>query len=109
MTVTLCTREDFEPENVLALNPNDQTEETAQFVVLSVLEFFKSFLDTRPYVEVFDVMSARAHNILVRQGATTVGDVKRMLIRATSNQGVPNAGATVRKEWADLIRRAAHV
>ena len=100
--ILLCTREDL-TEQVVPLNTSYMDEDECQRVTTVVHKFFKSFLDTTPWQEV-GVMSMRAENILRRNHAVTIGDVRRLLTQALSNQGVFGAGKMVRDEWAGLLR-----
>lgn len=100
MNLILCTRADGD-QSILPLE--DQSEESSQTIVVQVLKFFKQFLDTRPWRELGE-MSMRAENILRRNHAETVADVKRLLVQSQSNQGVPGVGALVREEWRTLLR-----
>jgi hypothetical protein len=102
MSILLCTREDL-TENVVPLNVTYMDEAECQPIVTLVHKFFKSFLDTTPYQEA-GVLSVRAENVLRRYHAQTLGDVRRLLVQALSNQGVFGAGRMVQEEWAGLLR-----
>lgn len=105
MNMVLCMREELDG-NIASLNNEHLDEEACQDVVVAVLRFFQSFIDTRPY-HGEGWLSMRAENVLRRNAATTIGDVRRLLTQACSNQGVLGAGALVRQEWATLLRTAA--
>lgn len=100
--IVLCTREDL-TETIVPLNTSYMDEDECQTVVTVVHKFFKSFLDTTPWPEA-GRMSMRAENVLRRHHVVTVGDVRRLLTQALSNQGVFGAGKMVRDEWARLLR-----
>lgn len=102
MSVVLCTRADLDG-NIVPLNTAFLDEEECQTIVMAVRQFFASFLDTTPYQEA-GVLSSRAENVLKRHHAHTLGDVRRLLVRAQSNQGVFGAGKMVRDEWEQLLR-----
>jgi hypothetical protein len=104
MTTILCTREDLDDADVIVpVNVGLMDEDECQNVVLSVRNFFASFLDLRPYRDV-GVISVRAENVLRRNHAKTIADVRRLYVQATSSQGVFGAGRMVRDEWASLLR-----
>jgi hypothetical protein len=101
MLTKLFAREDsYTPVDVDRL-----TEDQCQDVVASVRQFFREFLDTRPWCE-FGDLSFRAKTLLTKQQARTLGDVKRCLMQAMSNQGMPGAGRCVQYEWKRLINEA---
>ena len=102
MAIVLCTREDLD-ETLVPINVSFLDEDECQSIVTCVHTFFKSFLDTTPYHEA-GVISMRADNVLRRNHAKTLGDVRRLLILAMSNQGVCGAGRMVREEWARLLK-----
>lgn len=99
MQLVLCTRED----SMLPLNTDICQEAESQEIVKSVLMFFRSFIDSRPYSDIAPI-SVRADNVLRQQRASTIGDVKRVLTQISSSQGVPGAGHMVKTELEGLIR-----
>ena len=102
MAIVLCTREDLD-ENLVPINVSFLDEDECKSIVSCVHKFFTSFLDTTPFREA-GVLSMRAEKVLVRNHAQTLGDVRRLLVQAMSNQGVFGAGRMVREEWARLLR-----
>lgn len=99
MTITLCEFDDVDTYRDVSLH--DLTEEHAQEVVIATVNYFKEFLDQAPWRDV-GYVSRRAENVLVRNQAMTLADVKRILIRATSTQGVQGAGRLVQHELTRL-------
>ena len=102
MAIVLCTREDLD-ETLVPINVSFLDEDECQSIVTAAHTFFKSFLDTTPFREA-GVLSMRAEKVLVRNHAVTLGDVRQLLVLATSNWGVFGAGRVVREEWAKLLR-----
>jgi len=98
MNLILCSKSDSD----IAMPLGEVAEDTAQQIVVSTLNFFKSFLDTRPWADVGE-LSGRATNVLRRNKATTIADVRRLLTQAQSNQGVFGAGRLVMDEWKRLL------
>jgi hypothetical protein len=100
--MVICTREDLS-ESLIPIDTNYLDEEECQQMVALLRSFFASFVDERPYGEL-GLLSGRAENILRRYHAKTVGDLRRLLTQALSNQGLPGVGTMVREEWAALLR-----
>lgn len=81
----------------------EQSEESAQQMVVSVLALCRSFLDTRPWGQVGFILSRRAENVLRRNHAQSVSDVRKLLTQAQSHSGVVGAGILVQSEWKRLL------
>lgn len=80
-------------------------EEQAKRLVVDLLVFFRTFLDARPWAEI-GFLSRRAENVLRRERAITIADVRRCLLKAHSSTGLQGAGALVQREWVRLLRDA---
>lgn len=96
----LCELGEIDEQHLFPLG--EQDEASAQLTVVSLLVFFRSFLDQRPWVEV-GFLSRRAENILRRERAKSIADVRQCLLKAQSNMGLPGAGRLVQSEWARLL------
>lgn len=100
--LTLCVADELPSTKYRAATEADLTDD----VLLRILKTLKAAMDRRLWTDVPYLLSVRASNILLREKAVTVQDVRVLYAKVCEWDTIAGVGAMVKRELATLLKEA---